>query len=97
MTTVCSRFIRSLSTRNIECGAYLGETIIVLYCRGDPSPCDLPERVALDATASLARRVGASGRPARGRDDPGGRVGRRGEGGSVGLGGPLWSPAVLDS
>ena len=27
---------------------------------GDASPCDLPERVALDALASLARRVGAS-------------------------------------
>jgi hypothetical protein len=28
--------------------------------RGGASPFDLPERVALDATASLARRVGAS-------------------------------------
>jgi hypothetical protein len=26
----------------------------------DASPCDLPERIALDAVASLARRVGAS-------------------------------------
>src|SRR6266496_1085768 len=29
----------------------------------DPSPFVLPECVALDARASLARRVGASGRP----------------------------------
>ena len=35
---------------------------------GDASPCDLPERVALDARASLARRVGAS--VARARREP---------------------------
>ena len=30
-----------------------------MWC-GGASPCDLPEREALDALASLARRVGAS-------------------------------------
>src|SRR5438552_3043399 len=37
---------------------------------GGTSPCDLPERVALDAQASLARRVGASAAHAHHRSFP---------------------------